>query len=104
MLLQFPPPAVQFTGMHLQSAGVYITNLGFFAYDLNGKQVWHTPLEAYPIYLDFGTGASPVLWGDMLVIVNDNEKQQFIAAFDKNTGKQIWRANRDLGAGRLRLI
>jgi outer membrane protein assembly factor BamB len=31
------------------------------------------------------------------VIVNDNEKQQFIAAFDKNTGKQIWKETRDEG-------
>ncbi|HEV8145121.1 MAG TPA: PQQ-binding-like beta-propeller repeat protein [Bryobacteraceae bacterium] len=75
---------------------VYLGNLGLFAYDLKGTQIWHTPLEAYPIYLDFGTGGSAALWGNQLVIVNDNEKQQFIAAFDKNTGKQIWRTNRDL--------
>jgi outer membrane protein assembly factor BamB len=77
---------------------VYVANLGLYAYDMQGAQVWHTPLEAYPIYLDFGTGASPVLWGNRLLIVNDNEKQQFIAAFDTKTGKQIWRTNRDLVA------
>src|SRR6267378_3429627 len=70
---------------------VYVGNLGLYAYDLKGAQVWHTPLEAYPIYLDFGTGGSPALLDDMLLIVNDNEKQQFIAAFDKKTGKQLWR-------------
>ena len=76
---------------------VYVTNLGLWAYDLKGKQVWTTPLEANPIYLDFGTGSSPALIGNQLVIVSDNEKQQFIAAFDKQTGKQIWRTNRSLG-------
>ena len=35
---------------------------------------------------------------NMLVIVNDNEKQQFIAAFDKTTGKPVWRTKRDLAA------
>ena len=75
---------------------VYITNLGLYAFDMKGATVWHTPLEAYPIYLDFGTGSSPALAGDMLVIVNDNDKQQFIAAFDKRTGKPMWRTNRDL--------
>lgn len=79
---------------------VYAANLGLFAYDMKGKKVWHTPLEAFPIYLDFGTGGSPALAGDLLVIVNDNEKQQFVAAFDKKTGKQVWRTNRDLSAGR----
>jgi outer membrane protein assembly factor BamB len=75
---------------------VYVANLGLYAYDLQGNQVWRTPLEAYPIYLELGTGASPVLSGGMLFIVNDNEKHQFIAAFDTKTGKQVWRTNRDL--------
>ena len=76
---------------------VYVANLGLWAFDLKGKQVWTTPLEANPIYLDFGTGSSPALVGNQLVIVNDNEKQQFIAAFDKQTGKEVWRTNRNLG-------
>jgi outer membrane protein assembly factor BamB len=77
---------------------VYVANLGIYAYDMEGTQVWHTPLDAYPIYLDFGTGASPVLLGNMLLIVSDNEKQQFIAAFATDTGKPVWRTNRDLAA------
>ena len=76
---------------------VYVANLGLWAFDLKGKPAWSTPLEANPIYLDFGTGSSPALADNLLVIVNDNEKQQFIAAFDKKTGKQVWRTNRDLG-------
>ena len=76
---------------------VYVANLGLWAFDLNGKAVWSTPLEANPIYLDFGTGSSPALTGNLLVIVNDNEKQQYVAAFDKQTGKQVWRTNRDIG-------
>lgn len=76
---------------------VYVANLGLWAFDMKGKQVWSTPLEANPIYLDFGTGSSPALAGNRLVIVSDNEKQQFIAAFDTQTGKQVWRTNRDLG-------
>ncbi len=78
---------------------VYATSLGLWAYDMKGKQVWKTPLENYPMYGDFGTGASPALAGDLLIICNDNEKQQFIAAFDKKTGKQVWRTDRDLRTG-----
>lgn len=76
---------------------VYVANLGLWAFDLKGKQVWTTPLEANPIYLDFGTGSSPALADNLLVIVNDNEKQQYVAAFDKQTGKQVWRTNREIG-------
>lgn len=78
---------------------VYGTSLGLWAYDMKGNLAWKTPLENYPMYGDFGTGASPVLAGNLLVIVSDNEKQQFIAAFDKKTGREVWRTNRDLRAG-----
>lgn len=75
---------------------VYAGNLGLYAYKLNGEQAWATKLEALPVYLDFGTGGSAALHGNRILIVNDNEKQQFIAAFDKQTGKELWRTNRDL--------
>ncbi len=78
---------------------VYVGNMGLWAFDLKGKPVWSTPLEANPIYLEFGTGSSPALADNLVVIVNDNEKQQYIAAFDKKTGKQVWRTSRELAKG-----
>lgn len=78
---------------------VYVANLGLWAFDLKGKQTWTTPIEANPIYLDFGTGSSPALADNLLVIVNDNEKQQYIAAFNKQTGKEVWRTNREMMKG-----
>jgi outer membrane protein assembly factor BamB len=74
---------------------VYVAGLGLWAFDTKGRQVWTTPLEPMPISLDFGTGSSPALAGNLLLIVNDNEKQQFIAAFDTRTGKPVWRTNRE---------
>ncbi len=79
---------------------VYIGNQGLYAFDLKGKALWSTPLEANPIYLDFGTGGSPALQGNQLLILSDNQKQQFLAAFDKRTGKQVWRTDRDIGEKR----
>lgn len=76
---------------------LYAANLGLWAFDLKGNQVWHTPIESNPIYLDLGTGASPALAGKLLIVLCDNQKQQYIAAFDKKTGKEVWRTNRDLG-------
>jgi outer membrane protein assembly factor BamB len=79
-----------------QAVYVYAGNLGLWAFDLNGRQLWHTPLEAMPVYLDFGTGGSAALHGNRLFVVNDNEKQQYVAAFDKATGKRLWVTNRAL--------
>jgi outer membrane protein assembly factor BamB len=76
---------------------LFVANLGVWAFDLKGNQVWTTPIELNPIYLDLGTGSSPVLAGNLLITLNDNQKHQYIAAFDKRTGKQVWRTDRDLG-------
>lgn len=76
---------------------LYVANLGLWAFDLKGNQVWTTPMELNPIYLELGSGASPALAGDLLVVLCDNQKQQYVAAYDKKTGKQMWRTDRDLG-------
>jgi len=73
---------------------VYVAHLGLWAYDLRGELLWHTPLQAYRVYLDFGGGASPALWKDRLFILNDNEESSFAAAFDTATGEPVWRTER----------
>jgi outer membrane protein assembly factor BamB len=83
-----------------KSIYLYVANLGVWAFDLKGNQTWTTPLEANPIYLDFGTGSSPALADNLLIVVSDNQKQQYIAAFDKKTGKQVWRTDRNIGGNR----
>lgn len=80
-----------------KSIYIYVANLGLWSLDLKGNVNWHTPIEANPIYLDLGTGSSPALAGNLLIVLSDNQKQQYIAAFDKQTGKQVWRTDRDLG-------
>jgi outer membrane protein assembly factor BamB len=83
-----------------KSIFVYVANLGIWTFDLKGKLLWNKPLEANPIYLEFGTGGSPALDGNQLLILSDNQKHQFLASFDKTTGKQLWETNRDIGEKR----
>ncbi|MFN0100620.1 MAG: PQQ-binding-like beta-propeller repeat protein [Bryobacteraceae bacterium] len=88
-----------------KSVFVYVANLGMYAFDLKGKPLWTTALDANPIYLDFGTGGSPVLHENQLIVLSDNEKQQFLASFDKRTGTLVWRTDRDIkesGGGQAR--
>ncbi len=80
-----------------KSVYVYIGNLGLWAFDLKGKPLWHEKLESYPAWGDLGTGSSPALAGNNIVILNDNEKQPFIASHDTRTGKQLWRTDRNVG-------
>ena len=82
---------------------VYVAHLGLFAFDFAGTKLWSAPLEAHQVYLDFGGGASPALYGNKVFILNDNEEASFIAAFDKHTGKQLWTTKRPgLGTKRTR--
>jgi outer membrane protein assembly factor BamB len=73
-----------------QAIYVYVAFLGLYAFDFDGNQLWHTPLDPHQVYLDFGGGASPALHGDRIFILNDNQEASFIAAYDKHTGEQLW--------------
>ena len=42
-----------------------------------------------------GEGTSPALFEDKLVIVVDQERQSFVLAIDKHTGREIWKMDRD---------
>ncbi|MFN0052894.1 MAG: PQQ-binding-like beta-propeller repeat protein [Planctomycetales bacterium] len=70
-------------------------NLGIYCLDLSGKLLWNHPLPARKMRLGWGTAASPVLHGDRLFIVHDNEEQSYLLALDKHSGKELWRVERD---------
>ncbi len=75
---------------------VYATHLGLFAYDLSGNQVWHAELEKHPIYMDFGSGTSPVLLDDKLIIVDDNQEHSTISAYNTADGQLVWQTDREV--------
>lgn len=73
----------------------YFGNVGLFTYDMNGNLLWKKDLGKYHTAYSWGTASSPVLHGDRVFIVDDNEEHSFVAAFDAKTGKQIWQVDRD---------
>jgi outer membrane protein assembly factor BamB len=73
----------------------YFGNLGLFCYDLDGNEVWSQKWKTYKTRYGWGTAASPALHQDRLYLVNDNEEESFLVALDKDTGKQVWRVERD---------
>jgi len=72
----------------------YFGNLGVFAYDMNGNEVWSKKFDPVRTRYGWGTAASPALYKDRLYIVNDNDDKSYLLALDKETGNQIWRADR----------
>lgn len=71
---------------------VYFGSFGLLAYDFNGTEQWRHPLP-FPI-LEFGTGASPILAGDLLIQACDQDLGSFLIALDKRTGRTVWRVER----------
>ena len=65
------------------------------AFNMSGETVWTRELEVYNTMLEMGTGASPILHDEHLYIVNDNTTHSFVAAFDKGSGEEVWRVDRN---------
>jgi outer membrane protein assembly factor BamB len=78
----------------------YFTDYGLYAFDFDGTPVWATPFERRATIRDYGTGASPALYQDRLFVLNDNEEQSFLAAYDARTGKELWRTPRTVTPAR----
>ena len=75
----------------------YFGNVGLFCLTLDGRLLWSRPLDPVATRSGWGTAASPVLHGDRIYIVNDNDEQSYLVALSKETGAELWRVNRDEG-------
>ena len=76
---------------------VYLADIGVFAVDFEGADVWSVPMEWRP-RRDWGAASSPVLHDGRLYVVNDNDEQSFVAAYDAANGDEVWRTDRNEGS------
>jgi outer membrane protein assembly factor BamB/protein tyrosine phosphatase (PTP) superfamily phosphohydrolase (DUF442 family) len=74
---------------------------GVHAYDVKGRFLWKVDLGrldvgAYdiPTY-EWGTASSPIIWKDLVILQCDTQTDSFIIALDANTGKTVWKTDRD---------
>lgn len=66
---------------------------GLYAYDFDGKLVWQVVEKFHTLGL--GTGTSPVLFRNTVIIQRDqDEKTSVVVAYDKTTGKEVWKTSR----------
>ena len=62
-------------------------DVGLYCYDFEGKQIWSHRIEAKKSLMNYGAAASPVICGDLVIMVYDNMEDRYIAAFDASTGE-----------------
>jgi outer membrane protein assembly factor BamB len=73
----------------------YFTTLGLVALDAaTGEEVWRQPLPVPFFVFKWGAGMSPVLYKDMLLFCQDDDLNPALYAFEKSTGKLLWKDDR----------
>ena len=68
---------------------VFFGPVGVFAFSHEGEQLWQADVGNGTH--GWGTGSSPLLYEDM-IIVNAGVESGSLIALDRKTGKQVWRA------------
>ncbi|MFN7921542.1 MAG: PQQ-binding-like beta-propeller repeat protein [Bryobacteraceae bacterium] len=71
---------------------VFFAGYGLVSYSGDGKERWRHALGPFTNF--HGMGASPVLAGNKVVMICDQDQGAFLLAVDRATGKQVWRADR----------
>lgn len=72
---------------------VFFGDFGLASYGPDGNERWRLPMG--PFSNLHGMGASPVVAGDRLFFVVDQDTDSYLLSLDKNTGKQLWRTPRE---------
>ena len=74
---------------------------GLYCYDMKGKLLWQKDLGFLDAgafdapQIKWGFASSPVLYDNKVYTICDVNNQSFIAAFDADSGKELWRTNRE---------
>lgn len=58
----------------------------------SGEVLWKN--DELKIYHEVGPGSSPIVWKHLLIVNFDGYDEQFVAAFDKMSGKVVWKTKR----------
>jgi outer membrane protein assembly factor BamB len=78
-----------------RSIFVFFPDVGLLAYDLDGKQRWRVPMG--PFGGVQGMAVSPIYAEGNVVLLIDTPEYAYLAAFDAETGRQVWKADRQPG-------
>lgn len=68
---------------------VFFGKSGVYCFDLDGSEIWHESVGEGTH--GWGSGTSPVLFGDLLLI-NASVESGSLVALNKQNGKEVWRS------------
>jgi len=84
----------------VDAEGVYVTwttpnEVTLLALDHNGTKKWRRNLGSFTSM--HGSGTSPIVFDDLVVLANDQKGRSFLIAVDHKTGRDRWRIERRSG-------
>ncbi|MEX2173698.1 MAG: PQQ-binding-like beta-propeller repeat protein [Pirellulaceae bacterium] len=63
----------------------------------SGQTLWSR--QDLPCNHHRGPGSSPIVWQDLLILTFDGFDQQYVVALDKQSGKTVWKTDRNIEYG-----
>ncbi|MHC4581297.1 MAG: PQQ-binding-like beta-propeller repeat protein [Planctomycetota bacterium] len=70
---------------------------GLYALDFEGTVLWQRDLGLMRVRTGWGTGSSPILYQNTVIVNCDSDDDSYITALDKATGDPVWRTERNEG-------
>jgi outer membrane protein assembly factor BamB len=83
-------PAASTPATDGQMVYVYFGSFGLIAYDFDGGVRWQKPLPVPKTRFDHGTGTSPILAGDSLILDVHLDKESYLLAVRGSDGESVW--------------
>ena len=72
----------------------YFGSFGLICYEMKGKELWKHPMPVADSGGGFGTGTSPIIVGNLVVLNRDQNEKSSVLAVDLRTGKKVWETPR----------
>ena len=82
-----PSPAADETGVY-----VFFADFGLASYNADGSERWRLPLGPFKNF--YGMAASPIVVGETLIQVLDQQSGSSMLAIDRKSGKLKWKTER----------
>ncbi len=88
-------PAASSCATDGQRIVTYFGSCGLFCYDLAGKELWRHEMPSAVAFAGFGTGVSPIIAEDAVVLLRDVAEDPQIIALEIATGNVKWDRQRE---------
>ena len=87
-------PATATPAVDAEHVYVYFGSYGVLAFDHDGQQRWAAPMPV--VQVPFGSGTSPIVAGDLLLLNRQEPKDPFLVALNRTTGAVVWKQRHEI--------